>query len=101
MDPARVSSLLLKLKAHLEDNLLLATNLATLRFEAHALISWSGILGLRELSNACRNLDSACEGVDGKCFQLPARLIEAQEAMERAKTRLGHHLATLPDEQAA
>ena len=101
MGPAHASSLLIKLKAHLEKNPLPATNLATLRFEAHALISWSSMLGLRELSDACRNLDSACEDVDGRRLQLPARLIEAQEAMERAKSCLAHHLASLPDELAA
>jgi len=101
MGPARVGSLLTKLKIHLENNPLLATNLDTLRFEAHALISWSGMLGLSELSEACRSLEFACEGLDNQRLQLPARLIEAQGAIERAKARLAHHLSSLPDEQAA
>ncbi|MDB5644961.1 hybrid sensor histidine kinase/response regulator [Methylobacterium sp.] len=101
MGPARVRSLLVKLNTHLEKNPLPTTNLAMLRFEAHALISWSGMLGLRELSDACRSLESACEGVDGRRLQFPARLVAAQGAVERAKTRLANHLASLPDEQAA
>jgi CheY-like chemotaxis protein len=101
MGPARVSSLLIKMKDHLENNPLWATNLATLRFEAHALISWSGMLGLSELSEACRNLELACEGTGDNRLQLSARLTEAKEAVERAKAGLTHHLASFPDEVAA
>ena len=101
MGPASVGSLLSKLKTHLEKKPLSATNPSVLSFEAHALVSSCGMLGLNELSAVCHALELACESVDGERPQLSTRLTEAHAAIERALACLEHQLVVLTRDQAA
>jgi len=64
MGPTSVRSLLAILLAQLEGRFTQATDVKTVREDAHALAGSAGLMGFLDLSNACRELEGAI--VDGR-----------------------------------